>query len=164
MKNLTREIYLNPQIPGQRWELCHERIVCQLTCWQAVGGRTGELNALKTSSSFRWTPPTSPAKVPTWVCSSRRGIIRSSLEWQCQPLWILSLLCSLPCAKKQLHHHRLAVPAPQPFLVQQNRMGHKNMSGRLRGGALSAVFIVTTITEFSLGSRPWVKQLIHRLD
>lgn len=39
------------------------------------------------------------------------------------------------------------------FLVQQNRVGHKNMPGRLWDGALSAVSTVTTITELSLGSR-----------
>lgn len=55
-----------------------------------------------------------------------------------------------PICKKSscINHHGLAV-----LLGPAERVGHKNMPGRLWDGALSAVSTVTTITELSLGSR-----------
>lgn len=58
-------------------------------------------------------------------------------------------LCPCPALshlQKQLHPHRLVVPAPQPFLVQQDWVGHKHMSGRLQDRALYAVALVTAVT------------------
>lgn len=49
----ARDVHLNPQILRQAWNCAHERMASPDLLTSQWGGGTGELNALKASSSPR---------------------------------------------------------------------------------------------------------------